>query len=226
MVQFQAVSKVYARAARGRVEALAGASFEVKPGELVVVSGPAGAGKSTLLRLVTGEERPTRGTVTVAGEEPGRLGRRGLARLRRELGVVSEARALLPDRTAFGNVALVLRALGTPRGETRARALEVLGEAGLAGQRNALPAELTEAERLRLCLARALAGEPRLLVVDEPTRTLDDGAQAEVVALLRRRHEQGTTILLAAGAPDLAERLGGRALALDRGHLRAAGGAD
>ena len=224
MVELHGVSEVYTQASRGRVEALVEVSFEVKPGETVVLAGPSGAGKTTALRLVTGEGRPTRGRVVVLDEEVGKLGRRGLARLRRKLGVVPQGRRLLGDRTAFGNLALVLRALGQPRGEVRAQALEALDEVGLATRRNALPGELGQADRFRLCLARALCSEPRLLVLDEPVAGLDDGALGGLVELLRRRGEQGMTILLATQATGLARRLAARALALDQGRLRPEGG--
>src|SRR6185369_7531686 len=142
MLEFRGVSKVYGRAAGGRVEALVDLSFEVKPTELAVLVGPGGAGKSTLLRLVTGEERPTRGSVLVDGVEVGALGGRGLARLRRSLGVLPQGGHLLGDRTALGNVTFVLRALGMGRGEARERALAALVEVGLGSARNALPQEL------------------------------------------------------------------------------------
>ncbi len=161
MLELRGVSKVYGRAAGGRVEALADLTFEVKPTELAVVVGPVGAGKSTLLRLVTGEERPTRGAVLVDGVEVGTLGARGLARLRRSLGVVSQDGQLLPDRTALGNLTFVLRALGAGRAEARDRALAALVEVGLGPVRNALPHELAAGERRRVLLARALAHAAR-----------------------------------------------------------------
>jgi ABC-type ATPase involved in cell division len=226
MVELHGVSQVYTRMPRGRVEALVDVSLEVKPGETVALVGPGGAGKTTLLRLVTGEARATRGSVVVLEEDVGALNRQGLARLRRELGVVSQDRRLLADRTVFGNVSLVLRALGHPRAEARARALEALDEVGLAARRNAAPTELAEADRLRLCLARALAPEPRLLLLDEPAPGLDAGALGSLVDLLRRRREHGATVLLATQAADLAVRLDARRLVLDQGRLRAEGGAD
>ena len=223
MLELRSVSKVYGRAAGGRVEALADLSFEVKPTELAVLVGPVGAGKSTLLRLVTGEERPTRGTVLVDGTEVGTLGARGLARLRRSLGVVCQDGQLLPDRTALGNLTFVLRALGTGWTEARERALATLVEVGLGPARNALPHELAVGERRRVLLARALATRPRLLLADEPTAMLDPTASAAVVTLLRSLPLRGTTCLVATQATDLARALGGRTLQLAAGRLRPEG---
>jgi len=225
MVEFQGVSKVYTRAAGGRVEVLADASFQIGPGEMAVVSGPSGAGKSTLLRLVCGEERPSRGSVLVAGADVGAMSRGDLARLRRRLAVIPQDRRLLADRTVFGNVAFVLRALGVPRSQVRPRALEALREAGVTARLTALPAELAQGERQRLLLARAVATTPSLLLADEPTDMLDDVATREVLALLRAVQARGTTVLVATHAPDVTAHLGGRSLILEAGCLRLGGGA-
>ena len=223
MLELRSVSKVYGRAAGGRVEALADLSFEVKPTELAVLVGPVGAGKSTLLRLVTGEERPTRGTVLVDGTEVGTLRARGLARLRRSLGVVCQDGHLLPDRTALGNLTFVLRALGTGWAEARERALATLVEVGLGSARNALPHELAVGERRRVLLARALATRPRLLLADEPTAMLDAPASAMVGMLLRSLPLRGTTCLVATQSIELARALDGRVLQLAAGRLRPEG---
>jgi ABC-type ATPase involved in cell division len=223
MLEFRGVSKVYGRAAGGRVEALVDLSFEVKLAELAVLVGPVGAGKSTLLRLITGEERPTRGAVLVDGTEVGALGRRGLARLRRDLGVFTQEGRLLADRTALGNLTFVLRALGTRRAEARERALAALVEVGLGPARNALPDELAAGERRRVLLARALATRPRLLLADEPTAMLDPAAAAMVVTVLRGLALQGITCLVATQAPELARALDGRVLRLAGGRLRSEG---
>jgi cell division transport system ATP-binding protein len=220
MLEFRGVSKVYGRAAGGRVEALVDVSFEVKPAELAVLVGPGGSGKSTLLRLVTGEERPTRGSVLVDGVEVGTLGGRGLARLRRGLGVLAEDGVLLPDRTALGNVTLILRALGAGRAAARERALAALVEVGLGPARNALPQELAAGERRRVLLARALAPRPRLLLADEPTAQLDATDAGLVVALLRSLPGRGTTCLVATQEADLARALESRVLTLAAGRLR------
>ncbi|HWC03400.1 MAG TPA: ATP-binding cassette domain-containing protein [Methylomirabilota bacterium] len=224
MLELRGVSKVYRRAAGGRVEALADLSFEVKPTELAVLVGPGGAGKSTLLRLITGEERPTRGVVLVAGTDVGALGARGLARLRRSLGVVSPGGRLLADRTALGNLTFVLRALGTGSSEARERALAALTEVGLGAARSALPHELAAGECHRVMLARALATRPRLLLADEPTAILDAAAAAMVVTVLRGLSLRGTTCLVATRAVEVARALEGRTLELTAGRLRPEGG--
>ena len=223
MLEFRGVSKIYGRAAGGRVEALTDLSFEVKPTELAVLVGPVGSGKSTLLRLITGEERPTRGAVLVDGVEIGTLGRRGLARLRQDLGVLEQDGALLPDRTALGNLTFLLRALGAGQAEARERALAALVEVGLGSARNALPDELAAGERRRVLLARALATHPRLLLADEPTAMLDPAAAATVVALLRGLPVRGITCLVATQTPEVVRALDGRVLRLVAGRLRPEG---
>lgn len=220
MLEFRGVSKVYGRAGGRRVEALVDLSFEIKLAELAAVVGPGGAGKSTLLRLVTGEERPTRGAVLVAGVEVGTLGRGGLARLRRGLGIAPQGGRLLPDRTALGNLTFVLGALGVGGVEARERALAMLAEAGLGAARNAWPHELAEGECRRLLLVRALVTRPRLLLADEPTAMLDATQAGTMVALLRAAHGRGTTCLVATQAPDVARALEGRILQLAGGRLR------
>jgi len=220
MVDFQGVSRLYAHRAGGPVvRALRDVSFQVTPGELVLVTGPSGAGKSTVLRLICGEERPSQGRLVVDGEDVGALGRRGLARLRRRLGVVPADGRLLGDRTILGNIALVLRALGAGRRDARTRALESLEEAGLASRVKAFPRELTAGERQRLLIARALAGDPCLLLADEPTAALDGVAARAVVDLLRGARDGGTTVVVASQVSALATELGARTLVLEEGRL-------
>jgi len=224
IVELRAVSKLYVPRAGGRViQALTNVSLQVGAGELVVLAGPSGAGKSTILRLLAGEERATEGVVVVDGDDVGALGRRGVARLRRRLGLVLQDGRLLDDRTAFGNVTVVLRALGASRRAARARALALLREAGLGGRANAFPPELAAGERQRLLVARALAGEPRLLLADEPLvavgAALDGPAADLVLALLRAVQGRGVTLLVASQAPGLAAALGGRAVRLESGRL-------
>jgi ABC-type ATPase involved in cell division len=223
MLEFRGVFKVYGRAGGRRLEVLADLSFEVKPTELTVVVGPSGAGKSTLLRLITGEERPTRGAVVVDDVEVGTLRPGGLARLRRSLGVAPQAGRLLGDRTALGNLTFVLGALGVGRAEARDRALTALAEVGLGAARNALPSELADGESRRLVLARALVTRPRLLLVDEPTAGLDPHQGATVLELIRAAHARSTACLVTTQAGAVGRALEGRVLELAGGRLRPEG---
>ncbi len=219
VVEVRGVSKVYTRKAGSRVPALTGATLQLGPGQMMVVSGPSGSGKSTLLRLVAGEERPTEGAVLVDGVDVGALGRRGLARLRRRLAIIPQAPRLIGDRTALGNITVVLRALGASPGEARARAASALREAGLTARSASLPVELAAGERQRLVVARALASAPQLLLADEPTGALDPAATREIVALLRAAQARGTAMLVATRDAGLAAALGGSALTLDGGRM-------
>jgi cell division transport system ATP-binding protein len=223
MLEFRGVFKVYGRGPVRRVEVLVDLSLEVKPGELAVVVGPSGAGKSTLLRLVTGEERPTRGAVLVDGIEVGALRRGGLARLRRGLGIAAQGDHLLGDRSALGNLTFVLEALGVGRAEARERALAGLADVGLGGARSALPAELADGERRRLALARAVVTRPRLLLLDEPTAWLDPSQATGVVTVIRGAHTRGITCLVTTQGAELGRALEGRVLQLAAGRLRPEG---
>src|SRR5262245_54380409 len=225
MVDFRGVSKLYVRRGGGpAVHALSDATFEVTRGELVLVTGPSGAGKSTLIMLACGEERPSQGQVFIDGEDVGALGRRGLARLRRRLGIAPQDGRLLAERTVLANVAFVLHALGARRRDAHTRGLEALRDAGLVAKASAFPRELTAGERQRLVIARALASAPDLLLADEPTAALDAAAAREVVDLLRSARDRGAAVLVASQASGLAAELGARTLVLEQGRLRAGTG--
>ena len=227
MVEFRAVSKVYPPRAGGRaIPALTDLSFQIAPGELVVVSGPVGSGKSTLCRLVSGEERATRGTVLVGGEDVGALGRRALARLRRRLGVAPQDARLVPDRTVLGNLVLVLRARGASSRDARARALAALRESGLGGCASALPGELAAGDRQRLLLLRALVGEPELLMAGSSAMAfdgLDEPGARDLLELVCGASARGMTVLVATRWSALADRLKARVVRLEGGRVCAEG---
>lgn len=219
MVEFSHVSKVYARAGGGTVSALADVTFTVGKGEMVCLVGPSGAGKTTALRFVYGEEVPTDGEVVVAGEDLSQLGSGALRHLRRRIGIVFQDGRLLADRTVAGNVAFVLRVLGTPRSEVRERVSEALQSVGLQRRPNARPVELSAEGRQRVAIARALVADPLLLVADEPTGPLDERAAGEILELLKGVQARGTTVLLATHQRAVAERLRCRILHLENGRV-------
>lgn len=176
--------RVFVTAAGERV-ANDGIDLTVAPGELVVLAGPSGAGKTTLLNLLAGLDRPTSGTVTLAGKDYAGLADRDLSELRREyIGYVFQSFGLLPMLSARENVEVPLRLLRTGSSERDSRVLEVMAEVGLAGHLDQRPHELSGGQQQRVSLARALVARPRLLLADEPTAQLDSATAGTILGLV------------------------------------------
>jgi putative ABC transport system ATP-binding protein len=197
---------------------LDGVTLDVKAGEVCAVTGPSGSGKSTLLGLIAGLDRPTSGSIEVAGVEITRLGEDALARFRRDtLGYVFQSFHLIPTLTAAENVAVPLEIAGAPGAAARARAL--LDEVGLAARAHHYPAQLSGGEQQRVALARAVALGPPLLLADEPTGNLDSATGAQIIELLLRLHrERGATLVLVTHDEALA-RHAGRVVRLRDGRM-------
>ncbi len=192
------------RSAAGLVTILDGVTLDVPAGQFLAVTGPSGSGKSTLLGLIAGLDRPTAGTIRVAGIDLGALDEDGLARLRlARIGYVFQSFHLIPTLTALENVAVPLELAGHAAALPRARAL--LAAVGLERRAAHYPAELSGGEQQRVALARAVANRPPLVLADEPTGNLDSTTGAEIIELLVRLHrEHGTTLVLVTHDPALA----------------------
>ncbi|WP_113699623.1 methionine ABC transporter ATP-binding protein [Nonomuraea lactucae] len=192
MIKVSGLRKLY-----GDTVALDGVDLHVREGEIHGVLGRSGAGKSTLLRCVNLLERPTEGTVTVAGQELTALPGRELNLARRRIGMIHQHFALLSSRTVAGNVAFPLEVMGVPRAERRRRVAELLDLVGLGGRGGDHPHQLSGGQKQRVGIARALAGDPAVLLSDEATSALDPATTRSILDLLKRLNaELGLTILL------------------------------
>src|SRR5271154_3714982 len=208
---------------QGGRPALAEFSITVAAGEVAAIMGPSGSGKSTLLNLIAGLDRPTEGTVTVAGQRIDRLGESALARFRaRHVGIIFQFFNLLEDLTVEDNVLLPAQLAGASRRQARARAGELLARMGLESFRDKYPARMSGGQRQRVAIARALVNEPEVLLADEPTGALDTATGQEIGRLLRELNEGGQTLVLVTHDPDLAERYAARTVRIVDGRLAGA----
>jgi len=215
LVRLTDITKVYQGGVTG---ALNGVSFTVETGEFTAVMGPSGSGKSTLLNLIAGLDRPTSGSVTVAGTDLGRLGETGLARFRRDrIGFVFQFFHLLPNLTALENVLIPAQLKGRASAETAGRKL--LSQLGIAEVAERYPARLSGGQQQRVAIARALINQPSLLLADEPTGALDTSSGEQVMALLSELHHAGQTIVLVTHDPKLATRHAARVISIMDGRV-------
>ena len=201
MIVFDGVTKVY----EPDVTALRDVSFVIDKGDFVFIVGASGSGKSTIIRLLLKEIEPTQGRISVGGRDLGRLQRSKVPMLRRNVQCVFQDFKLLPNRTAYENVAYALKVQGESRESIRKKVPEVLGLVGLAHKGSSLPDELSGGEQQRVALARALANNPPIVLADEPTGNLDTSNGRHIMELLRDVHRsRNTTIVLVTHDAELA----------------------
>ena len=199
------------------VPALGGVSLKVKAGEFVFVTGRSGSGKTTLIRLLTRELKADQGEVRVLDQDLNKLRRSGVSALRRRLGIVFQDFRLLKDRTVYENVALALRAMGTPGNQIPGRVEEVLSEVGLSDKKEAMPGQLSGGEQQKAALARALSGHPEIILADEPTGNLDQDSAREIMALLYKVYREGTTVLVVTHNREIVQRMQKRVITMEGG---------
>lgn len=215
MIETRHLSKLYSRG----LYALRDLTISVRKGEFVFLTGPSGAGKSTFLRLLLLQERPSEGEVVVNGCDLTALTRREIQEYRRGIGFVFQDFKLIPTRTVLENITFVPEVLGMPEAQQRRKAYQVLKWVGLQHRLNAYPHDLSGGEQQRIAIARALAGDPMLLLADEPTGNLDPDLSLEIMNLLREINAGGTTVLVATHDRELIRLVGRRTITLDQGRV-------
>ncbi len=215
MIHLARVSKFYSP----DFPALVDVHLDVERGEFVFLSGPSGAGKTTLLKLLFRGEEATDGEIIVNGRNVGRLGGRGVAELRQQIGLVFQEFKLLSTMSVLDNVALAAEVVGVSARESRKKAFHLLRELGLKDKHDAKPPMLSGGEQQRVAIARALVNDPILVLADEPTGNLDSEVADETIGLFARIHEQGATIVIATHDAALIERFPYRVAILERGRL-------
>ncbi|MBZ0184760.1 MAG: cell division ATP-binding protein FtsE [Candidatus Obscuribacterales bacterium] len=214
MIRLQNVSKNY-----GGRPALKDVNLHVALGELAFLVGPSGAGKSTLMRLLYREDVPTAGNVFIGGVNLNKLSGRQIPLLRRRLGIVFQDYRLLPNQTAFDNVAYILRALGVEESEVRKRVSSALNVVNLDDKASHYPDQLSGGEQQRVGIARAIVNGPPVLLADEPTGNLDPATSLEIVQLLARISQRGTTVLISTHDQAIVDVMRRRVIALRQGEL-------
>lgn len=187
--------------------------------EMAYLIGPTGSGKSTLLRLLYMDAMPDEGVVSIGDYRSDRITERDVPHLRRSIGVVFQDFQLLPDRSAYDNVAFALHVTGQGRSDVKHDAMRALARVGLSHKRNQYPHELSGGEQQRVVIARAIANHPWVLLADEPTGNLDPGVADEIQELLVSLHRQGMTLLMATHDYRIVKRYPARTLALMNGQI-------
>jgi cell division transport system ATP-binding protein len=215
VIRFDQVSKRY----ESGHEAISQLTFEVGDGEMAFVTGHSGAGKSTLLKLLALIERPSGGQIQLDGQSLGKIGRGGIPKLRRRIGMVFQDHRLLMDRTVFDNVELPLVIGGLAPAERGKRVRAALEKVGLLAYERQLPATLSTGEQQRVGIARAIVARPALLIADEPTGNLDPQLAVEIMGLFAEFQQVGTTVLVASHDLPLIKRMKKRVVVLDHGRL-------
>lgn len=215
IIHFKNVSKIYNPGSVG----IQGVNLRIRPGEFVSIVGASGMGKTTLVKLLIAEERPTHGSITIGGWDISRIKPNEVPALRRQIGVVFQDFKLLPQKTVFENVAFALEVCGASNAKINQIVPQVLRIVGVEGKADRYPRQLSGGEQQRVVVARSLVHRPKILVADEPTGNLDTLNTKDIISLLTKINEFGTTVLLVTHNREVVNALKRRVLTLDRGEI-------
>lgn len=215
MITLDNVSKIY----DPNIKALDRVSLNIKPGEFVSLVGQSGTGKTTLVRCLIGEEKPTIGKIKIGDWDITKIGKNEIPYLRRQVAVIFQDFKLLPKKTLFENVAFALEVAGRPTDKIKSIVPQVMKIVGLGSKSHRYPHEVSGGEQQRAAIARALVYQPRILLADEPTGNLDSINAQEIIDLLRKINEFGTTVVLVTHNRDIVNQLKRRVITLHDGRV-------
>lgn len=215
MIKFRNVTKIYPP----NIVALEDVSFEIEPKEFVCLVGKSGAGKTTLLKLLLEEEKPTLGEIFFADQDIQKIKSENLHELRRKIGAVFQDYKLLPSKTVYENVSYALEVIGASESEIARNTAKVLDIVGLTEKAHNFPVQLSGGEKQRVAIARALIHRPEVILADEPTGNLDPYNTLDIIRLLLKINEFGTTIILSTHNKEVINSLGKRAISLHEGRI-------
>ncbi len=214
-IKFRNVEKTY----KNGVNAVYNMNLDIKKGEFVFVIGASGSGKSTLIKMLYREERPTSGEIYVGGINVAKVKNNKVYKLRRKIGIVFQDFKLLPKLTVYENVAFALEIYGLPTNEIKRKVLKALDLVGLKSRTKSYPDQLSGGEQQRVAIARAIVNSPKLLICDEPTGNLDPDTSLEVMKVIEKINDLGTTIVMATHDREMVDKMKKRVILLDNGKL-------
>ena len=214
-IKFRNVEKTY----KNGVNAVYDMNLDIKKGEFVFVIGASGSGKSTLIKMLYREERPTNGEIYVGGINVAKVKNNKVYKLRRKIGIVFQDYKLLPKLTVYENVAFALEIYGLPTNEVKRKVLKALDSVGLKSKTKSYPNQLSGGEQQRVAIARAIVNSPKLLICDEPTGNLDPDTSLEVMKVIEKINDLGTTVVMATHDREMVNKMKKRVVLLDNGKL-------
>lgn len=215
MVEFKDVSKVY----DSRVFAINNVNFKVDSGEFVFLIGPSGSGKTTIIKMLIRDEIPSEGKIIFDERDITKINRESVYKLRREIGVIFQDYKLVQEKTAYENVAFAMEAAGKKNSEIKETVPYVLDIVGLSGRMNAFPRQLSGGEQQRVTIARAIANNPKILIADEPTGNLDPASAWDIVQILSKINNWGTTVIMSTHGTDIVNALNKRVIQMANGSI-------
>ena len=204
----------------GAKKALANITLDISKNELLFISGPSGAGKTTLLKLLYLGEKVSEGQVLIEGINLSRISHNRIPFLRRKFGIIFQDYKLIPTKTVFDNVAIVLEAIGKKRRFIEKKVKSILRTVGMEETLHAFPPSLSGGEQQRIAFARAVVSDPKIILADEPTGNLDEVSADIILELLKRFHTRGATVIIATHDKELIRKTGGRVIHLNQGYLQ------